>query len=354
MKRTIKNVGKYAIDKYRKNRILHLSKKAIFKENDVPDLSSVQKAEIKDYWGRYGFNVPLLWHRALYCITDNHTPHFLPESTFVQDMLPYLRDPRLVYAWGDKSYLDKFLTDIKTPLCILRNIDGVYADHDFELITAKQAEDILDSFQCALVIKPATDTNTGKGVKLLRPPFALGMLQNKYHKNFVIQLPLKQHDDMGKLNSSSVNTIRVNSLMLDNTPKIMSAFVKVGQAGAFADNHGHDRFFIGISKDGHYLNYAINHDMKKYDSIPSGYDFAGKAVPHFNDVCETVKKAHMRIPHFKVAFWDICIDEEGVPVVVEVNLRHPNALIAQAAIGDAFFGDHTDKVLEYIASIREK
>ncbi len=150
---------------------------------------------------------------------------------------------------------------------------------------------------------------------------------------------------MAKLNASSVNTIRVNSVLFETEAHVMSAFVKVGQAGEFADNHGNDRFFIGLHLDGTFCDFAINHDLQKFQSIPSGYDFAGKSVPSFDKVCIAVEEAHRKLAHFGFAFWDVCVDENGEPIIVEVNLRYPDTLIPQACGIGGFLGDYTEEVL---------
>ncbi len=321
--------------------------------NRYPLLNKKNRCAIREYWSRFGWKIPLLWHRMLYQITGTQTPQFFPESTFVLEILPYMRNSALTTGWGDKAYLDYHIRGVETAQSVLRNVSGRYIDKDFKLCPWEEAQTILHAFHSELVVKPAINTDTGKGVKLIHPPYDLAEIEREYGKNFVLQLPLFQHDEMKKLNSSSVNTIRVNSLLLDAQVCIMSAFVKVGEEGAFADNNGHNRFFIGIGEDGTYLDYAIDHDLRRYNSIPSGYEFARKKVVSFHEICETVKKAHKCIPHFGMAFWDICIKEDGKPAIVEVNLWRPNATIAQAATRRPFCGKYTDKVLSYVAMQRK-
>ena len=127
----------------------------------------------------------------------------------------------------------------------------------------------------------------------------------------------------------------------------MSSFIKVGEPGQFADNNGKNRYFIGITEDGCYQDYAINHELQKFGDIPSGYKFAGQKVPFIEEAYRMVERAHRNIPHFGFAFWDVCISENGEPVIVEVNLRHPDTLIGQAT-GRPFMGNYTQEILEYI------
>ncbi len=313
----------------------------------LPELSAEQEQEIRAFWEKYGFqDIPLQWHRFYYGKTHQIRPDFVPSPLFFQQIKPAMNNVSYGAVWSDKSYLDYFLRGIPTAQCVLRNVDGRFLDAQFRLIDRKEAEEILNRYD-ALVVKPAVDTNTGRGVVLLHKPYSVESIIASHRKNFVVQIPLRQHPDMGQLNASSVNTIRINSVLLEKDAHVMSAFVKVGQAGAFADNSGHDRYFVGIRENGTYMDYAIDHDFNKYTEIPSGYTFAGQKVPCFDKVCQMIELAHQQVAHFGFAFWDVCVGEDGEPVVVEMNLKNPDAMIPQVATGP-FFGKYSEQVLAYI------
>ena len=314
----------------------------------VKSLTGAEKAEIAEFWGRYGFRTSMRWHELLYGVTGLREPRFLPDDTFLLDILPRTRDEGMARAWSDKSYLDLHIHGVRTAECVLRNVDGHFLGGEHTVLSPEEAGEILSGITEPLVIKPSMDTNTGKGIRLIAPPFDLQEIVKEYKQNYVLQRPLHQHRDMGRLNQSSVNTIRVNSALVGNEVLILSAFVKVGQQGEFCDNHGKDRFFIGVRPDGTYQDFAINHDLKKFDSIPSGFAFAGQPVPSYAQACDAVRKAHMCLPHFVFAFWDICVSENGEPVIVEVNLRHPNPTIAQTAVNGPFLGEYTERIMDSI------
>lgn len=314
----------------------------------IPELTDLQKADIQNYWGQFDVEVPCMdWHRFFYARTGKQRPDFVPKTIFNHNIKPYLNELRFSSAWSDKSYLDYFIRGVNTPVNIVRNVNGILLDNEFNSITIDEAEKIISKFT-SVVIKPTVFTNTGKGVQLLVPPYNFRELNTQYKRNFVIQLPIRQHEELAKLNASSVNTIRVNSLFLNGETYIMSCFIKVGQTGEFADNNGKDRFFIGVNvADGCFNDYAIDHDMVMYKSIPSGYLFAGKKIPNFDKLCQAVCKAHKQLAHFGLAFWDVTIREDGEPCIVEVNLTAPDSAIAQAACGP-FFGEYTEQIMEYV------
>lgn len=323
---------------------------AISKSTEVlPELTQAQTNEIRAFWEKYGFrDFSMQWHRFYYGKTGQLRPDFIPHPLFFNQIKPAMNNVTHGAVWSDKSYLDYFLRGIPTVQCVLRNVNGRFLDSQFRLVQQQEAEEILNGYE-SLVVKPSMDTNTGKGVMLLHRPYSIKSILDRHHSNFVVQLPLRQHPIMGKLNESSVNTIRVNSVLFDTEAHVMSSFVKVGQAGAFADNNGHDRYFIGIRENGTFMDYAIDHSFNKYSLIPSGYQFAGQYVPNYDRVCQIVEQAHRQIAHFGFAFWDICIQENGTPAIVEMNLKNPDSMVPQVATGP-FFGRYTEQVLEYICS----
>ena len=64
-------------------------------------------------------------------------------------------------------------------------------------------------------------------------------------------------------------------------------------------------------------------------------------------MCAAVEKAHSYVPHFGLAFWDVSVDSNGQPTIVEMNLRYPDTFIPQVGSGP-FFGEFTEDVLRYL------
>lgn len=353
MKQQIKSAIKHIRIKYvnfRRNQVdLKMVNKQIQDSIElIPQLTAQQKNEIIVYWSKYKIKVPLQWHRLIYGKTGVENPGIVPEPVFQQMIKPCMNNHHFAGIWSDKAYIDYFIRGVKTVRSVVRNVNGRFLNEEFDLISKDEVISILDKYD-VLVIKPSVYTDTGKGVKLLKKPYDLYQIDEQYCKNYVIQIPLRQHPEIAKLNASSINTIRVNSVLFETEAHVMSAFIKVGQLGEFADNHGKDRYFIGINEDGTYGNYAINHDLQKFDHIPSNYDFAGQKVPGYEKVCRMVERAHQCIPHFGFAFWDICVNEMGEPVVVEVNLRYPDTVIPQVSgVTQGFLGKYAEDILEYI------
>ena len=314
---------------------------------EIPPISSDQQREIEKYWEERGIALSSTdWHRYYYAKTGIIDPRFVPDDVFHCIIRPRLNDISLAAAWSDKAYTDWIVRDVNTVRSVVRCVNGRLLDENFRLIDKKTAADIMNRYE-SLVIKPTMFTDTGKNVALQPAPFDMDAIQKQYGKYFVVQLPLKQHPDLAKLNESSVNTIRIDTVLFEKQAHAVSAFIKVGQPGQFADNSGgNKRIFIGI-REGKFTDFAFDHDCNRFNSIPSNYAFAGQKVPFFQEMCAAVEKAHSYVPHFGLAFWDVSVDSNGQPTIVEMNLRYPDTFIPQVGSGP-FFGEFTEDVLRYL------
>ena len=62
---------------------------------------------------------------------------------------------------------------------------------------------------------------------------------------------------------------------------------------------------------------------------------------------ELVKLGAMRLPHFRLIGWDVAIDSNNEPLIIEANLTMSGLDVIET-INGPLFGEYTDKVLEEI------
>ena len=86
---------------------------------------------------------------------------------------------------------------------------------------------------------------------------------------------------------------------------------------------------------------------KKFDSHPTGGSFSSTKFDFMDDVKLLVKNAAQRFPHFRLIGWDIAIDENNKPLIIEANLTMSGMDVIET-IGGPLFGEYTDKVLEEV------
>ena len=73
----------------------------------------------------------------------------------------------------------------------------------------------------------------------------------------------------------------------------------------------------------------------------SGAVLDGYLIPSFPQVLDFVKDLHYRLPYFRIVGWDITVDKDGKPIMIEWN-RQPE--LSQVAHGPAF-GEYTEEIL---------
>lgn len=125
---------------------------------------------------------------------------------------------------------------------------------------------------------------------------------------------------MAKMNPSSVNTIRIMTIMLNGVPEVLSAVVRIGKTGSRVDNFHHAGMSCAIKEDGTLNNFACYVNGERRTRHENGFVFADGKVPNFQRVCEEAKKLHYCLPMFGLISWDLCVDEIGDPVLIEYNI----------------------------------
>lgn len=141
-------------------------------------------------------------------------------------------------------------------------------------------------------------------------------------KNILCEEAVSQCKEMREFNSSTLNTIRVVSLIDNNqSPHIIGALLRLGRSGKVADNfhHGGIAAYIdpeygivsskGFDKD---KNWHVVHP----DSLKK---IVGFEVPCWNEIRETIESASLVVPDMRYIGWDIAITENYEIELIEGN-----------------------------------
>lgn len=159
-----------------------------------------------------------------------------------------------------------------------------------------------------------------------------GLLSNDYiHESVLVQ-----HDDINKINSSCINTLRIETY-IDKNQKIhiVNVFMRFGIGDNIVDNGHSGGIYIGIDKQSGALKEIAMEEAhfggKNYHEHPnSAYPFKGFIVPYFKESCDLVIKATEFLPDRYIG-WDVAITNEG-PVIIEAN-EYPDLFMSDTAYG---------------------
>ena len=175
------------------------------------------------------------------------------------------------------------------------------------------------------IIKPTAGTD-GEAIKIIQAApsselknFFAWLQDNKMLAEEIIA----QHEAISEFCPNSLNTVRVNTFLdVHNVAHILTATGRFGRVGNFLDNPKQGGCFVDVDPmSGVIISDAINIFHKRFKAHPdTGKIFKGFQYPAWKKLRATVKTMAKMIPQLRHVAWDIAINAEGEPVLVEVNV----------------------------------
>ena len=218
-------------------------------------------------------------------------------------------DPKDKMIFEDKPSFDETFSDM--------------LGRDFVNI-GKASEDEIKEFvgKNRVFFAKTADGYGGFGVKRyegLEPEKALEVIRENHFN--LLEQPIVQHEKMSELNGTSVNSLRIVTLLGDEGDvNIMYALVRVGRSGSDVDNVSSGGMYAPIGKNGEITAKAFcDKTGEYYEKHPdTGVVFKGFAIPMYERCIELVTEAAKRVPTVRYVGWDVGVTENG-PVLIEGN-----------------------------------
>lgn len=236
----------------------------------------------------------------------------------------------------DKNFQEKMIENIDFAKCIYRCINNEFYDCSYNRISRDDVINILSKYD-KVVFKKTIDSSHGRGVSLIKKDEYESNIDT-YGENYIVQEIIRQNDFLAQFNKSSVNVIRVTSLLYDGEVRILSSVLRVGAPGSFCDHQGFNKVnprVVKIDNNGNLVGKAIDPDeCFKYDDI-FGTKITG-CIPKYNEMIEKIKKEHMKFLHHKIIGWDMTIDENDNVICIEYNSNVPGIIQSQMVCGPIF------------------
>lgn len=343
----------YKLKHYQIKKYVH--KRTAGWSNKKSVLTNEQKQQVIDFWAPYmkkGKKIPMTFFEFYTQKTGKFSPYYIPTDIYLNHIDEYLDNREASKYFDNKCYYPIIFKGIKQPEFVVLRIGGLWYTPDMNIISNADVEELIKQ-QGEIFVKLANNSDGGKGVAFIRNENNNilndfnGFVKNT-KSDIVVQKPLKQHKDIAAIHESSVNTIRIISLLSKDGVKIYSAVLRIGVGGSNVDNACAGGVTCGITDDGLLKDccYKLNGD--RFDVHPTnGFNFTNYKIPSFDKAKEVVIKAHPIVPHFKLVSWDIAINEAGEPVMIEANLAKGGIDVHQFNNGP-LFGDDTKKILDEV------
>lgn len=326
---------------------------------DKVKLSAEENAQIDAFYREhYGKTISKKWHRLYQSYTGAFCLDYFPEILFSAKLEPLLNPRSMREVLGDKNLLSSLFADVPglhIPVTYASCVYGVLRNGANELIDYQQLEGLLQS--CICVIKKTIDTSSGRDVQLCR--FVDGIDQasgeqwqkilRQFGDNFVVQELIEQHECLSRVYPKSVNTFRIITYIVRDEIHICPIALRVGRNGADRDNNHYGGISIGVMRNGQLRAQAYSEMGEKYEAHQdTGVRFKDVIIPYINELVASAKRCHACCPWLRILSWDMAIDNQGKPVLIEVNTGGQSTWFPQYVNGEPLFGDDTAYMLELI------
>lgn len=324
-----------------------------FQPDKFTELTSDEKKQVDNLWGQL---VSLESYREFefFKHINGFDSRVLTHGVYLPVVARLLNDYRYTKIFEDKGLLGCLKpTSMRFPRCHVRRIANDYYDDSMRQQSLDKAVECCSAID-ELFIKPSRETSGGAGSKLLRlkgkdqdarKRIILREFQTR-KADFVVQECLKQHPVMEQFNSTSINTLRITTLMLNGKYSLCSIILRFGKSGAYVDNWGAGGIVVPLRPDGHLHDTGYDLHANKYTSNGECL-FAGCIIPQVPEILRLVEKSHTEdFSICKFIGWDIAIDECGEPVIIELNSSQPG-VIGEQIVSGPIFGNRTQEVIDY-------
>lgn len=354
---TIKNTAKKVIEKIDKGMICARARFSAnnrrrfwrnfaSKNTEKQLLTQEQKADVKAYYKPF-CTTTTLFHSFYTEKTGEFCVNYIPDDVHSCKIDPYFNN------WEEAEYVDNkcmysnLFRNVTHAKNILWRSNGLWFNGNSAPLSRAEVNAVL-SEHSAVFLKVATSSHGGKGVFYItgeNKEEDFWKRSSSISNDLVVQEPIVQNKQLSRINSSSVNTIRALSVLHESGVKIYSCILRMGINGAKVDNASSGGITCGIDSNGKLKKYAYTSSGTRFEEHPnSKISFEGFEIPSFEKLQELIPQLHCQIPHFRMVSWDIAIQEDGEPVLVEANLCNGELDFHQLNNGP-LFGDDTQKIL---------
>jgi len=329
-----------------------------FSREDDVDLTEEEIKAIDEFWGKYSFAYPVIDYDS-FKIFKNRYGRFdvrhCPGGIRVHIFDRFFNNHTYFQAHQNKGMYSLMYPGVNQPKTVLRRMAALLYDENYNTMNYKEAYSLLLNELNSghdLIIKPsgigggqmieflyAADNNTEEDIKeAIRPLGTIAM---------VVQRVMKQSPFMDKFNDSSLNTIRVTTLLYKGKVIPLGALIRMGAPGSKLDNYTQGGAVLGVDvKSGLCNKWAMTHDLERVTTLPSGLvlDNEDLHIPNFDKIVESVVRMHYLTPYNRLISWDMALDENDVPTMIENNFA--GSLQLHEAVGGPLFGEYMEELLD--------
>ena len=282
--------------------------------------------------------------RYLYKKGMKNVRNYLPNK-LIMTIAPFFNDQKVKEVIDNKLYFDLFYRqfNISLPKILMYNHKKLFivcndCNKNIEVNNVQDFKVLLeeifkqDSSGDSIFIKKTYSSASGRNAyKLFLQQIRedTEILQELYseiiNSEFLFQETVRQHPDLNKLTTASLNTIRFDTFIdSDGKVDIISSLLKMSTNKSHVDNTMSGGCMVGVKlptgtlKKFGYSKIKISGCKVLTEHPITKTQFEDLSIPYFSQAKELVIKAAGFIPGLRLVGWDMAIGESG-PVLIEGN-----------------------------------
>ena len=314
--------------------------------------------DIKSFWHSYlGDNIDIMdfrWYDVYNSIEDDKdlVKYYIPDVFYYAFIDEYFSNPQHSGPCDDKNFYDLYFPEAKLPKTLFRKVGQSFLNDKYEIISMEEVLGICRTHD-KIILKKSRFSGGGLGVTFIDtniPDNELIKALSSINGSFICQDIVRQHPELNKLNDTSLNTIRVQTLVRNNKVDVLSPLIRVGNKGSRTDNLTGGGMVCGINDDGSLKSRVYDLKLQKHELSPQGYRFSDIRIPNFERCTDLVSRLAVRFSDItRLMSWDLAINEDAEPVLIETNLTFSGVDVHQLANGP-IYGNHPEPIIEEVVN----
>ena len=278
------------------------------------------------------------WHSMLAIAHGRFEAGYIPEDIYYVAIHPALNPRDRHLGVTDKNGYESLGLPFRHPETVARIVRGKLVDADFRPLTVDEA------VGCAspggdgdVVLKRANGSRAGLNIAFIQPrelPRALTPLLGRraIDDDWIVQRVVRQCESLAAFNAESANTLRVMTYRSTAGLRHVSSVLRMGRSGSRVDNRSTGGVTCGV--DAGVLRPVGHLGYERIETHPdSGIRFAGFRVPAWREAVDACLEGHEAIPAMDLVSWDVAIDVEERPTLIELNVVEQGLRIHQLENG---------------------
>lgn len=308
--------------------------------------AKMERAMKKEMKKRFGDEGHWVWIALYTELKREYLEGWVPDDFYTFRILPYMNPHPWERVSTCKSFDHRLFPGFAIEPKIVR-INGLWFDAEMKRVEINRKLEELQADNSELVIK-RDGSPSGKEIDFINGSnLSLNYFNDKY--DYLIQPSLKQHRSLSQVHNRSLNTLRITTfLQASGEIEVKFRTLRVGVGGRRIANVSQGGILLLLNREGRAVTNALDEfgiEGSEYH-LDTNYSYSELNVPSVPKAEKLCKTGHLKIPYIRFIAWDLYIDENMEPRMIEWNAVRPDLWVNEAHLGPLWAEEEIREVME--------